>query len=417
MHSPEVVSLGDGTTVSKVIGADGSVFALRLPESFGVTLEAVGEPAEGSLAEVRGSEFSARIDVGHCTYEPVTQNAFGLLASPVRGSKPPPSLAFCRPDEFLRLVIEPVADVEFTMDQFHLIPLATGDVYTGWMDVQGLIHGQCCFKDRGPSRYRDTMIVSNGHLDGQVTAMDAETLRPLWSTDLVAELQSEQEWVGDGSFLLAVTESGLVIATTGYGYVVGLSAETGSVVWQTDLGGESSILTARTADGRLFVASDVTSEGDQSAPSLRLIDEQTGEIMWVSKGEPSTDLQWTNPVVMNDLVLVADVPSYQPVTEEPRTSHLLAFDADTGERRWIASLDSPREAFSTAESILTESSTGLLLAMSIEDVIFRFDPSNGKELWRSRIAGGEMVALSPDSVTVMTSGGEVEVDLETGETR
>lgn len=412
-QSLDSLDLGDGTSVTRVTAPDGSVFAVRLPETFGSDFKVANEHAPGDLAVLRGDGFSAQIQVRHCTSERMSQNSFGLLAVPLP-DVPPGSLEFCRPDEFVRLRIEPVPDVNFTIDQFHLTPLVVGDSYSGWMAEQGLIHGQCCFEDRGPSWYDETMVVSNGNLDGQITAMEVDSLRPIWTTDLVAEIQSEQDWVGDGSFVLAVTDDGVVIATTGYGFLVGLSAETGSIQWQSDLDGESSILIARTADKRLLVASDVTTEGDQSAPSLRQIDEMTGEIMWVSKREPSTDLQWTRPVVMNDLVFVVDVPSYQPEPGEHATAHLLAFGVATGERRWTSSLDTSTEAFSTAESIVTDADTGLLLTMSVDGVVFRFDPMTGDELWRTSLGFGEIVGLAPETVTVLVRGNEIELDLESG---
>lgn len=410
--------VGDGSTVTRVVARNGSVFVLRLPESFGTSLALdVADEQSARIASVAGDGVGVHIEVGHCRSDSQIANALGVVYATPTSSDPPRSLLFCRPDELLRLVIDPVPDSTYSVDQFHVAPISFGAEYSNQIEsLFGPLPGQCCFEDRGPLWNDGSFVLSNGHVDGQITAYDGETLVPMWTTDLLSVIESNEDWVGDGSFLQMLTESRRVIAHSGYGFVVALSGETGDVMWQADLAGESPahIVLDAASPSALLVVSDVRSEGDQSAPSVRQLDLVTGAELWIAKGEPSTDVQGSKPVVMGDLLLFADVPTYQSDGEVAETAHVLAFDISSGERVWTAALDSATEGFTSAETIATDGARGLIIAMSVDGVLFRLDPETGDQIWRSTVGFGQIVGLSLETVTISRANQDVEIRLSDG---
>lgn len=423
----QAAAIGDGTTMLRVEAADGSVFAVRLPETFGdkftvtqttvpdAIVSLVGNLPSATNSSTPESALGIRIEIGFCTDESLTFNALGLEAAAVRLSKPPPSLFFCRSDEFVRLVIDPVPDVEINMDYFDIIPVATGDQYVDWIATNMGIDDQCCFENRGPMPYQDTIIVSDGYGSTQLTALDTVSLVPLWTIDLANDLPGQPEWAGDSSYLEAVTESGIVIATTGHGYLQGLSALTGERLWTVDLAGETPGGLTMVGQDELILASSITTEGDTTAPTIRSVDIATGQELWAVEGNPGTELQWQQPLIYENMVVVADVPSYQENPESSATASVTAFDLSTGARLWTSPLDSTQEAFAPYQTLVGEPFQNLLLAVDSEGTLVRLEPETGERLWSVNVGVGPVTALSPETVSLNIRGQEVDVDLDTGQ--
>jgi hypothetical protein len=411
----EATAVGDGTTMTRVATSDGSAFAVRLPEVFGTRIRQTGVQGDDAGAALGGDGFAARIEIGFCTYEPLTTNALGLPMAGVRLSRPPPNLSFCRPDEFVRLVIEPVPDLDFNADQFDIIPVSYGERYVEWIRTNIEPNGQCCFEDRGPMHHEGLMVVADGYGSTQVTGLDADTLVPLWTTDLAALLQDRGDWIGDSSLLLALTDSGTLITTTGYGFLVGLDVGSGDQLWIADLDGETPGGLAVVDENTMIVTSSIATEGDLTAPTVRLIDLRSGSQIWASKANEGTELQWTKPVVIDDLVVIADVPSYRGDSESAPTAAVTAFNVSTGERAWTTPLDSTAERYAPFETIVTDSFRGLLFVVDISGSLYRLDPVTGARIWSSTPGFGPVIGLSPDTVTVRVANREIDLSLETGQ--
>jgi len=99
---------------------------------------------------------------------------------------------------------------------------------------------------------------------------------------------------------------------------------------------------------------------------------------------------------MGDVLLVADVPSYQPDTTEQRTSSVLAFRLSTGERTWTSSLENSTVGFTNTQSIVTDNGSDLLLALSDGGTLFRLDPQSGEKIWRAVVGATQIDGhLSP----------------------
>ena len=401
--------------MTRVVASDGSVFALRLPEAFGTDIRPTEHQGADELVAVAGQGFEARIELGFCPYEQMTRNALGLPMADLPLGEPPASLAFCRGDEFLRLVIEPLPDIDFSTDHFDIIPVAFGRRYADWVWTNMDQFQQCCFEDRGPMHHQGTMVVSDGFGSSQVTGMNAETLVPIWTTDLAALLDDRGDWVGDLSLLFMLNDSGVLITTTGYGFIVALDAKSGEQLWIADLDRQSPGGLRAVDENTIIVTSSILSEGDLTAPTVRLLDIESGAEIWAANADEGTELQWGRPAIINGLVVIAVVPSYHPEPASAPLASVSAFDLETGAKAWTSPLDSSTEAFASFDSIVTDSSRGLLLVTDVDGSMYRLDPATGTRIWASTPGFGPPVGLSPETVTVRVRSQDIELSLETGE--
>jgi len=417
----EATVVGDGTTVSRVELVDGTVLALTLPESFGTDLVLGQDLARGSVAQVQGRDFELHIRFGFCTDEELFPNERGLPATPLPAADPEVGLLFCRPDEFISMTLHPWPSVEFSLNDFYVIPMSAGDDYRQWMQHNGMMTSRCCFEDLGPMWHEGGMLVATGYQSTAVQRLDSVTLAPDWTVDLAVLLDDGSgSWIGDGAYLHGIEpSSGTAIVSTGFGFLIGLDALDGSQQWQIDLEGHSPLQVAATRGGWLAIT-DILTEGGRTAPRMWKFDPGTGDVLWAADGEPATDPQWDWPRTVGDIVVMADVPSYTENPTGEETANLIAFDIETGARRWTFDLDSDTEAFSDRGTIESDATRdpALLLAVNIDGVLFRVDPDTGAEMWRNEDVPGKglttIVGLAPDEITVERFDLLTDVDVDTG---
>ena len=140
-------------------------------------------------------------------------------------------------------------------------------------------------------------VIGNGHVytmdaEGKIAAVDAQTGNVSWSFDTTPPDADDPAISGglgvDGSVLYA---------TTGFGEVIALNADAGTVIWRRSL--QNPLRAAPTlADGRVYA---VTIDNQLSA-----LDAKSGEVLWHHNGisESATLMGASNPAVLDNSVVV-----------------------------------------------------------------------------------------------------------------
>lgn len=388
------------TAIADLTLSTGSRFMFQLPATRARGLRITESEGPGAVASLEGPGFDAYLRFDFCTGEDAGRiNASGSLVIGVDSEQ----VILCRPDQFLVMVFEmsDPFDVGET-EMLHVIPIAYGSRYEESLASAGVEKTQCCFEQFGPLSTGAAIVVSNGHLDGQVMALNPETLVPIWSTN-----------IGAASFLYGMTTpvspEQVVLASAGTGQLVGLRAVDGGTAWTIDVG-EASVTQMRALPrGEWLAALAYETEGDQRPPELLAIEPANGSVVWTGFGLPGTDWQYTSPVIVGDAVVMLDVP------ETAATASIHAFDLGTGERLWSAPLGSSSPVYTSAELIVADSERDLLFIMTIDGNLIRLDPTSGAELWRATVGYGAITGLAPEYITITRASREIDVDLESGD--
>ena len=414
--SNDVETVLDGdSVVARIDLLDGSSLRLQMPAIVGPGVS-VTPNLKPLAATIAGDDFTAEVTIGFCNSEVDRSHATGMsVVSERRGTSAVGRtlITLCRPDEFVQIDIE--ARFPASADDFDLVPVSVGRDWNEWMADEGLVVGQCCFEDR--ALYQDEVVLwANGATSSLVRAFDPQTLRLVWQLDLVDVIDKPEEWAGEASFLWFGDER-RTLATTGFGYLISFDHATGEVDWLLNLEGRSPGFLASVGDSDVIITSDVSSEGDNSAPVIQRVDVETGAVTWTAVGRERTNIQWQQPVVSGDLVLFVDVSSLAEDPAEEEESGLAAFDSETGELLWTASLESTTEAFRAHDSIVSDRTREppLLLALNVDGDVFRFDPSDGTTLWRSDVEAQQIFGLAPGAASVRSvNGDEFDISLRDG---
>ena len=401
------LELGDGSTVFDLALEDGSRVGVWLPATMGDTLTREDAATESALGVFTAPAFALSLTAGFCDGEVQDRAELSLRGTPVNRTDPQQVIA-CRPDQFLVMTIQSTVPLTTSdSQQLHLVPLGYGQDYAAWI-IGALYAGpQCCQEELGPLWHDDTVFVANGHLDGQVTALDGETLAPLWNRT-----------VGDESFLHGIAEYGdevVVVASPQVGSVKGLAVGSGAELWSLNLGEGFVAGVSAGDDGVWYVAYAYRTEGDVRAPRLRAVNVVTGDILWDADGFVGTDWQWVEPKVLGDIVVMVDVPY---AGGGAATASVIAFDVETGATRWTLPLESSTEAYAQGH-IVTDPShePPLLLVATIDGKLVRIDPVTGAEVWRAATGFGNIIGVGPDVATFRSRFGEFDIDLIDGALR
>lgn len=242
---------------------------------------------------------------------------------------------------------------------------------------------------------------------GRIFALDARAMltavspsgQELWSTSVVGSGDKRGEAPASGIAYAA----GQVFVTTGYGELVALDAQTGTVTWRQSF--DSGISGAPTvADGTVYVAT-----GDSKGHAVRAAD---GRVLWQIAGIPSVSgiAGVSAPAVSGDTVVFAfDNAGLVGTSRE-------------GARHWVQSVAGKRVglAYANVSAVTGDPviASGTVYAGTSSGRISAFSLTTGQTQWSAgEGAYGGPVALAGNAVFASGDDGRlVRLDRATGKT-
>ena len=264
-------------------------------------------------------------------------------------------------------------------------------VVTGLNEAESVTIGE---GNEWPNILVSQPVVESGKLyamdaAGYITAHNAGMLSQIYWESEVAVTEDEEPIQGGG---LAV-EGGVVYVTTGYGALMALVAEDGSLLWRQDV--NVPIRAAPVvADGKLFA----TTIDNQ----LLAYDARTGKPQWSHRGikETAVYLGAVSPAVENGIVIAAYT-----------SGELYALRAEDGSVLWTDSLVIPKRTLASAAltgidatpiikngNVYGLSNNGLMVA----DVL-----ANGRGVWDMEISGYQTPWVGGDYLFMLTSDAQL----------
>lgn len=236
-------------------------------------------------------------------------------------------------------------------------------------------------------------IVAGGRVftmdaDSAVSAFDTGTGDFLWEVELTPD-EEDDGHVGGG----LAAYGGAVYATTGFGHVVALSAESGERLWVVeDLSPMRTAPTVR--GGRVFALSI-----DNAVVALNA---RTGEELWRHEAiaEVANILGGASPAE-DEGVLVVPYSS----------GELVALRVDSGRVLWTESLASGRrtDVISGLSHIRGRPiiDRGMVIAVSHSGLMAAFELRSGRRIWERRIGGYNNPWVAGDYVYLLTADAEI----------
>jgi len=395
----EPLRLDDGVSLVPVEMEDGTRIAVLLPTE--LVPGRVEVDAGSSSAELEGPGFHGALSYAFCPGD--TQDAGSLNIHGALVAQLSDRLVVCRPDQVMTLDIFTNGDAPTrSPEAFNLVPMDLGTEYLAVIEASN--QSPFCCDAFGPLRTGPLVITANRFTSGEITAWDYETLVPQWTTS-----------IGNSSILLG-SLGDLVVATPGRGGLVGVDADNGEIRWELGFPQDEEVVGVgnETGGSIWYISTEFPNEGAVAAPHLRAVDVEFGELMWMTEGRPGTLLQWVDPAVFPDLVVVMDVPRFVAGQDTSTTSHLIAFDRTTGEQVWTTDLDDPTEAFSD-RLLGNDPDTSVLIAATPDGEVFSIDPETGQILWRTETGFVRIIELDTSTVRLQQGESETQLDLQTGD--
>jgi outer membrane protein assembly factor BamB len=236
-------------------------------------------------------------------------------------------------------------------------------------------------------------VVADGRVftmdaDTEVTALDAESGKKLWSAELMLE-EEEGSAVGGG----IAYQNGRLFVTTGFAQVIALDAESGEEIWRQSVPGPARAAPTVAAE-RVFV---VTIDNQ-----LHALDFGDGHSLWTHSGivEIAGLLGGASPAVEKGVVVV------------PYSSgELYALRVANGRMLWSDNLSPVRRSdvvsLITAIRGLPVIDGGRVYAISHGGRMVAIDMRSGQRVWDKTFGGMHAPWVVGDYIYVLTIGSEL----------
>lgn len=236
----------------------------------------------------------------------------------------------------------------------------------------------------------------------QVTSFDAETGAVVWRTELAPDIDErfrireifrgpDAAEIGFGGGV--AFEQGRIFVTSGFGFVAALNAQTGEELWrvQTDAPARTPPTAYR---GKVYLSTNTN--------EFIALDQETGEKSWTFQSfeENARFLSSSSPAAAGDLV-VAPFSS----------GELVAFLADNGRSVWDLTL--ARQTRLTSLATLNDIAgspvidRGLIYVVSHGGRFSAIDIRSGQPVWESSIASLQMPWVAGDYIYLVSIEGEL----------
>jgi len=213
-----------------------------------------------------------------------------------------------------------------------------------------------------------------GAVEGPLPDMDPA--KPLWKTKLPGKGAGSPIVVNGKVYLQAASADGKTRT------LVCVAAATGKIEWERDLTGEKAHIHAKNSLASGTPASDGThiycQWWDGSGVSL-VAHDLTGKEVWRASlgGYKSQHGPGFSPMLHDGLVFVN--------VDDDQRAELVAFDAKTGEKKWIAPRKHVRACYSTP-FVLERPGKPAELVLGTTTAITSYDPKTGKVNWEHVVA-------------------------------
>jgi outer membrane protein assembly factor BamB len=223
---------------------------------------------------------------------------------------------------------------------------------------------------------------------GTVSAFSAAGGSRVWSTSVTPKHEKRAEGFGGG----LAFDSGRLYVTTGYGTVVGIDPEKGSVLWTQKLG--EPVRSSPTASGGkvYFVSVDSV---------LHCLDGNDGQELWTAKSvpEPAALLSNVSPAVGQGL-MVAAFPA----------GDIMAYQVGSGQPAWRDTLS--RSSETSAAGILIDPARpvidrGVVFVVGHGGRMIAVSESTGERLWTRNVTSTQMPWAAGDAVFVVDVKGKL----------
>lgn len=239
-----------------------------------------------------------------------------------------------------------------------------------------------------------TPVAADGRvfvMDGEarVSAVDADSGAILWQTNLRPE--GRDRAYGGG----VAVSGGRVYVTSGYRFVAALDAQSGAVAWSTNF--DAPIHGAPTVAGGRVMAVDVDNQ-------ILALDASTGALAWSYQAisEPARLMRASSPAISGDTVIA-------PFS----SGEVVALRAANGQELWtqVLSRTSRTSALSEIRDVAGRPavSRGVVYAVSHSGLISAMDVRTGQPSWQLPLAGVNAPWVAGDVVYVVSKSGQLTV--------
>ncbi len=389
-HTPTagVSAAGLGVVRMPVDFADTSRFVLELPARLD---GAVGVEHSRAGARLVGVDLGLEVSAGvGCVAG--RAGAGGLIVA--RDADDSDGFRACLPEHGIEVSGEITDLTDADLDALSLSPVRLAP------DTRMLVAGHTTFGGAlelgpgpiGPVAF-DDLTLTVDTVNGRLVARDADGA-VVWAR------------VVDDARIRTAVDDGIVLV--GDDAVTAIGSD-GSAAWTVGLDAPyRANAVVELDDGDIVLAVHDPAPGGRLPPRLIRLDPLTGDERWSGEVRPGTDWQWADPLLVDGLVILMDVPNEPDAPE----ATLWAIRLDDGAPAWSVPLDNVSEVFRT-DMLLALADDGQVIAENVGNRTFSIDPADGSIRWSVRSGSGIRLVDEPDGQVLIDQGGGI--DLATGQ--